>query len=87
MRYLKALAIVLVTATILAASPLPAAPNALAQDGGDQCAALASDALATAREACAGLEPGQVCYGHASLNADGIDPALPGDGWFNWQPG
>ena len=52
---------VLVSAGVFFTDQLPAAPSALAQEDGDQCAQLASDALATARNTCTGLASGEAC--------------------------
>jgi hypothetical protein len=63
---------VLVLAITVVAAQWPVTPDALAQEGGDQCELLASDALATAREACADLKVGEACFGHAGVStADG----------------
>ncbi len=42
--------------------------TARAQDGG-QCETVAAQALASAQEACAGLERGDVCFGHVGVTA------------------
>lgn len=73
----------LVLVAAVASVPAAHVPSALAQDG-DQCLALATDVINAAREACAGLAPGEVCTanGEKSMLADvdslatmGADPA------------
>jgi uncharacterized protein YraI len=59
---------VVVIAAVMLGAQLSPAPGAQAQEGG-QCEQLASEALSGAKTACAGLAPGEICYGHAGVTA------------------
>lgn len=72
MRLLRLSLVLLIGAVVVIGIVLPGQrashPTVWAQ-GGDQCEQVASEALAAAREACAGLERGEVCFGHAGVSA------------------
>jgi uncharacterized protein YraI len=59
---------VVVIAAVMLGAQFSPAPGAQAQEGG-QCEQLASEALSGAKTACAGLAPGEICYGHAGVTA------------------
>jgi uncharacterized protein YgiM (DUF1202 family) len=67
LRLNSAVGVVMVAAIGLGAQLSPV-PGVQAQEG-DQCEQLASDALARAKAACAGLAPGEICYGYAGVTA------------------
>lgn len=59
---------VVMLAAVGLGAQLSPVPGVQAQEG-DQCEQLASDALSGAKAACAGLAPGEICYGHAGVTA------------------
>ncbi|MBN1679304.1 MAG: SH3 domain-containing protein, partial [Anaerolineae bacterium] len=82
MQYLRSrfgVVIVMILTVVAVNSPFQQAPGVQAQDGGDQCAELALQALAEAGETCAGLADSMLCAGHASVTAVMIEGAPAAD--------
>ena len=62
--------VLMVSIMALGGAQISPAPAVWAQEGG-QCEQVADQALVVARAACSDMLPGEACYAHAGVSAEG----------------